>query len=401
MALPGVEIIVENGALGRAATTSDGVAALIVVGMSKTDLPLYTPKQIFSLTEAEALGLTQAADVTDKVDTWLQIKEFYDEAGNGAELWIMTVPLTRTMTELLDPTVTINSARKLLDYAQGRIRLLGISRFVESTLTYAQVTQGGIDEDVHTALPKGNALALEYRNEFKPFSILIDGRGWNGVVADLTDLRTYNFPKCSVVLSTSQPSKTAASVGLVLGRAAKLPVQRNIGRVKDGTLNVSKLYYTNGGNIEDFSGAQIEAIHDKGYITPRTYVGRTGYFLADDPTATLATDDYLTIANNRVIDKALVIAYSTYVNEINDEILIDETGKLELTQVAYLEQILRNVLNINMVSQSEVSAVEVYIDPAQNVLSTDRLDIVLRITPVGYLKSIVVSLGFRNPGVGA
>lgn len=397
MSLPGVSIIVENGALGRVATTSDGVAGLIVVGMAKTNLPLYVPKQIFSLAEAEALGLTAAADITDKVDTWQQIKEFYDEAGNGAELWIMTVPLTRTMTELLDPTSMTHSARKLLDAAQGKIRLLGIGRFVEPTLTYAQVTQGGLDEDVHTALPKGNALAIEYRNNFKPFSVFIDGRGWNGEVADLTDLKTYQFPKCSVVLATTQPNKTAACVGLVLGRAAKLPVQRNIGRVKDGTLNVSKLYYTSGDNLEDFSDAQIAAIHNKGYITPRIFVGRTGYFLADDPTATLETDDYLTIANNRVIDKALVLAYATYVNEINDEVIIGADGTLELAKVAYLQQIMRNAININMLSQGEASAVEVFIDPAQNIIATDRLDIVLRITPVGYTKKIVVSLGFSNP----
>jgi len=397
MALPGVSIILENGALGRITTTADGVAGLIVVGMAKTDLPLYTPKQIFSLAEAEALGLTQAADELDKVDTWQQIKEFYDEAGNAAELWLMTVPLTRTMTELLDPTNTTNSARKLLDAAQGRIRLLGISRYIDSTITYAQVTQGGLDEDVHTALPKGNALAIEYRNNFKPFSIILDGRGWNGEVADLTDLGTYAFPKCSVVLATTEPNKTAAAVGLVLGRAAKLPVQRNIGRVKDNTLNVAKLYYTNGANLEEFSDAQIDAIHNKRYITPRTFVGRTGYFLADDPTATLPTDDYLTLANNRVIDKALFLAYTTYVNEINDEILVDEAGQLELTKVAYLEQAVRNAINLAMVSRGEASGVEVFIDPAQNILATDRLDVVLRITPVGYAKSIVVSLGFRNP----
>lgn len=397
MALPGVLINVENGALGRITATADGVAGLIVVGMAKTNLPLYAPKQIFGLADAEALGITAAADVIDKVDTWRQIKEFYDEAGEGAELWLMTVPLTRTMTELLDPTSMTNSARKLLDAAQGKIRLLGISRYIDSSVTYAQVTQGGLDEDVHTALPKGNALAIDYRDHFKPFQVFLDGRGWNGEVADLTDLRTYNFPKCSVVLATTQPNKTAACVGLVLGRAAKLPVQRNIGRVKDGTLNVAKLYYTSGDNLEDFSDAQIEAIHDKAYITPRFFVGRTGYFLSDDPTATLATDDYLTITNNRVIDKALVLAYSTYVNEINDEVSIDENGKLELTKVAYLEQIVRNAINLGMVSRGEASAVEVFIDPAQNILATDKLDIVLRITPVGYTKKIVVSLGFRNP----
>ena len=395
--LPGVAITVENGSLGRVATTKDGVAGLIVVGMSRTLIPLYTPKQIFGLKEAESLGITQAADLADKLDTWQQIKEFYDEAGNGAELWIMTVALTRTMTELLDPNTTTNGARKLLDAASGRIRLLGISRYIDATVTYSQVTVSGLDEDVTLALPKGHALAIEYRNNFKPFSVIVDGRGWNGNISSLADLRTMTHSKVSVALLTTKAAKTSAAIGLVLGRAAKIPVQRNIGRVKDGALNVGRLYYTNGADVSTFSDAQIGQVHGKAYLTPRTLVGRTGYFLTDDPTATTANDDYLTIANNRVIDKALTIVYGVYVNEINEELEISEEGKLEATKVAYFRQIITNALNLQMLSEGEVSAVDVTIDPDQNVLANDKINIEVRVTPVGYAKEIAVSLGFRNP----
>lgn len=397
--LPGVNITVENGALGRVATTRDGVAGMILVGMSKPNCPLYVPKQIFGLKEAESLGFTAEADVTDKVDTYQQIKEFYDEAGNGAELWIMTVPVTRTMTELMDASLTSNTARLLLDAAQGRIRLLGISRYIDATVEYEQDDIGGMDEDVHQALPKANAMALEYRDVYKPFHVFIDGRGWNGVVSDLVDLRTYMYPKTSVVLATTKSAKTSAAIGLVLGRAARLPVQRNIGRVKDGPLNCGTLYFGNGSKIESYTNAQIAQIYSKGYITPRIYVGKTGYFLTDDPTATGMNDDFLTIANNRVIDKALTIVYSTYVNEINDEIEMTEEGKLSATKVTYFRQILTNALNQNMLNVGEVSNVDVYVDPEQNVLANDKLTIVVRIVPVGYAKQIEVSLGFQNPSL--
>jgi hypothetical protein len=395
--LPGVSITVENGALGRVATTEDGVAGLILVGMAQTLIPLYTPKQIFGLKEAESLGITEAGDVADKVDTWKQIKEFYDEAGNGAELWIMTVPVTRTMEELLDPNTTTNGATKLLDAAGGQIRLLGISRYIDATVEYEQVTVGGLDEDVTLAMTKGQALAISYRNQFKPFNILIDGRGWNGVIADLADLRTFTHSKVSVVLCATADDSLSACVGLVLGRAAKIPVQRNIGRVKDGALNVGKMYFTDGSEVSSYSDAQIGQIHGKAYITPRTIVGRSGYFLTDDPTATTANDDYLTLANNRVIDKALTIVYTTYVNEINDEVEITSEGKLAATKVAYYRQILSNALELNMISAGEASAVDVYVDPDQNVLANDLISIEVRVTPVGYAKEISVSLGFQNP----
>lgn len=395
--LPGVSITVENGALGRVATTKDGVAGLILVGMAQTLIPLYTPKQIFGLKEAESLGITEAGDVADKVDTWKQIKEFYDEAGNGAELWIMTVPVTRTMEELLDPNTTTNGATKLIDAAGGKIRLLGISRYIDDSVEYEQVTVGGLDEDVTLAMAKGQALAISYRNQFKPFNVIIDGRGWTGVISDLADLRTFTHSKVSVVLCATAADSLSASVGLVLGRAAKIPVQRNLGRVKDGALNVGKMYFTDGTEINTFSDAQIGQIHGKAYITPRTLVGRSGYFLTDDPTATTANDDYLTLANNRVIDKALTIVYATYVNEINDEVEITSEGKLSATKVAYYRQVLSNALELNMIANGEASSAEVYVDPDQNVLANDLISIEVRITPVGYAKEISVSLGFQNP----
>ena len=394
--LPGVSITVENGALGRVATTKDGVAGLIMVGVSLSLIPLYTPKQIFSLKEAENLGLTQENDTDQKLDCWKQIKEFYDEAGSGAELWIMTAALTRTMTELLDPNTTTNGASKLLDAADGKIRLLGMSRFIDSTVTYDQVTVGGLDEDVANCLVKAQALAIAYRNAFKPVQILIDGRGWNGNIANLTDLRTLTHSKVSVVLGATNAGKSAA-IGLTLGRQAKLPVQRSLARVKDGALNVTAMYLTNGALLSTFSDAQIGQIHGKAYIVPRRITGRSGFYFTDNPTATLANDDYLTIANNRVIDKALTIVYDTYINEINDEIELSADGKLAPTKVSYYKAIINNALSTLMVSEGECSAAEVDIDAEQNVLTTDRIDIVVRITPVGYAKAIEVSLGFKNP----
>lgn len=394
--LPGVSIVVENGNLGRTPTTADGVAGLIVVGAAKPNLPLYTPKQIFALKEAEALGLTKANDLIDKVDAYQQIKEFYDEAGNGAELWIMTVPMTRTMAELLDPATSFNGAKTLLDAAEGRIRLLAIGRYIDPTLTYVQVSLGGIDKDVHDALPKAQALSVEYTNQFKPFFTFIDGRGWNGVVANLTDLHSYTHSKVSVVLASTIAGKKSAAVGLTLGRCAKLPVMRNIGRVKDGALNVSEGYLTNGFTIES-QLSSIAVVHEKGYITFRKFVGKSGYYFAYDPTATSETDDFLTITNNRVINKAITLIYGVYVEEINDEVEITAEGKMSTNQVAYMRQIMTNALNLQMVSEGECSAAEVFVDPNQNVLATDKVSVVVRITPVGYQKSIDVTLGFQNP----
>lgn len=397
MGLPNIKIIIGNGQLGRTATTDDGVAGLVVCATAKPNLPLYTPKQIFSLKEVETLGITQANDATEQVDTWQQIKEYFDEAGSNAELNIMTYPMERTLTQMCDPTNTgTNSVRTLLDFAEGRITLLAIGRYINPTLAYNQVNQGGIDSDAHTAMLKLNVMALEYRDHFQPFSGFVDCRGWSGVIADLTDLRTYTYQKVTGVLCGSQTGKKSSAVGLVLGRYAKIPVQRSCGRVKDGGLNLTVATFTDGSIVKKFSEAKLNAIHDKGYLFIRTFTGRSGFYFNDDPTCTPLNDDYLTVANNRVIDKALRLMYVTYVGELNDEVSVNADGKIAPTQITYLQQIMANALQ-TMVSAGNISDYEVFIDPTQNVIATDKLIVSVKVFPVGHTKFIEGNLSFKNP----
>lgn len=397
MGLPNVKINIGNGQLGRSATTDDGVAGLVIPATAKPNLPLYTPKQIFSLKEAETLGLTIANDVAEQIDAWQQIKEFFDEAGSNAELNIMTYPMERTLTQMCDPTNTgTNSVRTLLDFAEGRITLLAIGRYINPTLVYNQVNQGGIDADVHTAMLKLNVMALEYRDAFSPFSAFMDCRGWNGVVADLTDLRTYSYEKVTGVLCSSQSGKKSAAMGLVLGRYAKIPVQRSCGRVKDGGVNVAVPAFTDGLILKKFSRAKLDTIHDKGYLFFTNFTGRSGAYFNDDPTCTPQNNDYLTVANNRVIDKALRLMYVTYVGELNDEVSVSADGKIAPTQITYLQQIMANALQ-TMVDAGNISDYEVFIDPTQNVIATDKLIVSVKVLPVGHTKFIEGNLSFKNP----
>lgn len=395
--LPNVEIFIENGNLGLVPTTADGVAGLIVPATAKPNLPLYAPKQIFSLKDAETLGLTKANDDAEKIDAWRQIKEFYDEAGNGAELFLMTYPFERTMTDLSDPANVTHSVRTLLDYADGRIRVLGVSRFIDTNVAYNQISLGGIDIDAHTAAQKLNALSNEYMTNFSPFVGLIDGRGWNGQIADLVDLRTYSYRKVGIVLASSKLHQNSAAIGLTLGRMAKIPVQMNIGRVKSDALNVTDACLTNGTELKSFSKAKLDAIHDKGYIIFRKFVGRSGVYFNDDATATTSTDDYLYLSNNRVIHKALIIVYQTYVEELNDDVDITQEGKLNPTYVGYLQQIIAKALKVLMLDEGNISGYSIYINPNQNVIVTDKVVISGHVIPKGKSKKIGFNLGFTNP----
>ncbi len=105
------------------------------------------------------------------------------------------------------------------------------------------------------------------------------------------------------------------------------------------------------------------------------------------------------LARGRVIDKVHLLAYTTFVQEVDDEVSVNTDGTLDAGFCKWLSKQIENQVNNTMTANKEISAVSCFIDPAQNILSTSELKIVLRVTPVGYATDIEISLGFENPAL--
>tara|TARA_B100000965_G_scaffold390292_1_gene396961 strand:+ start:528 stop:1766 length:1239 start_codon:yes stop_codon:yes gene_type:complete len=392
MAFPKVEIQVQNGQLGQTEGTEDSVAGLVCTGVAIVDkIAINEPKQIFGVKDAEALGFSDAVNP----EMYAQIVDFYSQAGEGAELWILIQSEATLMASILD--VNNANATVLLDAAQGRIRILGITRKADGA--YAPVYADGIDPDVITSIDKAQELAEAYAAAYKPLRVVIGGRDYQGVIADLADLTERDDNRVAVLLAGKGEGSLEACVGLALGRLAAIPVQRKIARVKDGDLGLVSAYLSDGvTTIDELSEAQLEAIHNKGYIVLRKYFGRNGYFFTDDPTATGADDDYNTISRGRVIDKAISLAYTTYVNELQDDVELDPaTGRLEAGVIKSYQALIKRAIEQNMLADGEISSVSVVIDPLQDVLTSNKVEVTVNILPKGYSSVIVVKLGFTNP----
>lgn len=390
--LPNVIINIENGALGAIQQLNDGIAGLMITGVAASGLELNTPQQIFSLKDAEDLGINAAYDTDNGLNTHRQISDFYAQAGTGAELWIMLVPSTYEMATAFTAGEEVEN---LLNAANGTIRVLGCG------ITHDSATvDGGLEADVLAGATAAHALALTYAAKMQPFVTILSGNAWSGVSGDLTDLHTKSENNVAIALAGLGSGLTEAAVGLIVGRIAKSPVQRNLGRVKDGALGISSAYLTDGATVESHAD-ELNAIHDKGYIIFRTFAGKAGYFFNDDFTATALTDDYSALARKRVINKAMLIAYSVFVEEVNDEVEINPDGTLPQGYISGLQANIESQINNIMTSGSEISSVTCVIDASQNVLSTNKIVVGLRIVPMGYSKSISINLGFSNPALTA
>lgn len=385
MALPDVLIQLLNGQLGSLLALADGVAGYVCEGASNGDIVLGTPFKVTGLDDAVAKGLTSATNAAG----YKIVKEHYDEAPSGSEVYMMVVADTMTVDLMADKTNT-NGARKLLDFAQGKIRLLGLMDSADSpTVT------NGLDANVATAKTNLQALAEEYAGAGKqsPFWGFIGGTGYNGTATDLTDQTASDQDRVSIMVGDTA-SGTSAAIGTLLGRLAAIPVQRKPSRVKTGSLNITTAYV---GTTKVEESTDIATIHDRGYITLRTFPNKNGYYFANDFTCTATTSDYHNGARRRVIDKVQIIAYALLVEEIEEEVPTEADGTIDAAYAAYLQDKINNQVRGIMVATNELSAFECFVDPKQQVLSDSTLDVVLRPTPVGYNSTINATLGFINP----
>jgi hypothetical protein len=390
MGLPGVDIQIQNGALPGLVPTDDGLAGLLLQGPAATSLSLLTPRLVTRLADVEALGIDADYDELNGVRVYHHLAAFYAEAGDGARIWIMLVSQAVGLTAMADLAET-DYAVQLLTAAAGKIRLLGITRSPDAGYA-SDAEDDHVDADVLSAIGKAQALAEGFAASHEPVRVLLEGTFYDGDFGGLVDLTERTDNRVTVLLGDTTVGNGAA-LGLLLGRAARIPVQRNIGRVKDGALKTSTAFI----GVKPVEQALGEAavLHDKGFVTLRTYQGKAGYFFSNDPTATSSQDDYRRLSYGRVIDKATTIAYVTYVEQVLDEVAIDAQGRIDPALAKYYQAIIERAVNQAMTANGEISGFAAYIDLEQNVITTGRICIEARIRPVGYAQDIIVKLGFQ------
>ena len=378
-----------NGQLGTVGESPDGLFALVCGAAAVTKkLELGKAYTLHSFDELATLGVT----AENNPRLYKHVQDFYTEAEEGTKLVIYPVDKAKTFTELCDKDTGV--IKELIMAANGALR--GI--FVAGDGREATVTTNGLDNDLFTALPKAQQLA-EWATVslYAPLFIILEGRGYKGGV--VKDLHKEAYNRVGVLIGDTVKASEGAAVGLMAGRLATLPVQRNIARVKNGALKPIAMFL--GEKPVEENASAVSDLYDAGYITPRKYVGKAGYFFTDDRLACEQTDDYAHITARRTIDKAYRIAYTALLELMMDELAVNDDGTLRHGIIMAWQQMMENAVNRAMTAAGELSADEngvgckAYIDPKQNVLSTSKIELVLKVRPFGYARYVDVKLGFQ------
>ena len=394
--LPRVKITFENGALGGVAPSEDGVCGLVAYATAvSTTFALNHPYLITKLAGLEALGVTSSATGVNS-QLYKTVKEFYSEAPEGTKLWVMGVATSVTIDKLTDKDE--NNISPLLTAARGAINILMVKMASDGTPTMS----GSIDADVLTAVSNLQELAEDWtENKYAPFMCLVEALSYSGNAATLPDLTARSDNRVGVVLGDTVSGSANAAIGLVAGRLAAEPVHRSLARVRSGAIKSDTMYI---GSVAAELG-DPDVANDLGYIVPRTFVGKSGYYWSDDHLATAVSDDYCSIARRRTIDKAYRIAYRTLVDEIAENVPVNTDGKLAAYHCKGVETSVESAVVNSMTSEGNLGndpddandlGVQCYIDPDQNILATSRFEANLKVKPYGYSKYIDVKLGFKT-----
>lgn len=397
MALPNVDINFVNSGSGSEPLV-DGLFGVIAQAEATPQLLHNTSVTISKFADLATFGIV---DSIANHDLFKFLEEFYSVAPEGTKLILMIIPRDEQMSDQFISAVGAPLASKLMQESGDNIR--GV--FCVYNPETPNLIVDGIDSDCWELRSNANNWAINYtENQKSPVWVISQAYNYQGIVSALLNLTLASTNRFGLVLGdrekrTGTTSQYGSSLGLVAGKLASISVQRNPGRRRDGAITLDKMYIVD----TPIDQADVAAIHDKGYITFRTFPKKTGAFISDCPLATSVSDDYRYLTTRRVVDKAAIIAYDELAEEILEDIVVTNSGTIDPIYAKQIEGRISNQIRLQMTLNGELSSdntnpndkgCEVLIDLTHPFASTSTLKFsTFKVRPKGYVRFVDVPIG--------
>ena len=295
-------------------------------------------------------------------------------------------------------TVEVDDIATLQTYAGGNIRQVGV---FNSTLLPIESTTGvtGVQE-----------VSKNLENAHRPLSVVLTYNGENVTLDNLTT--NNNNPaadgNCNVSLligcdmdtwlveALGEDYTKYGCIGLCIGAISKANVHESIAWVGKFPLGLKAPALFTGNLIRNIATHKLEVLNDKRYIFPVIHAGDADNYFNDSHTLDVDSSDYAYIENVRTIDKACRGIRGKLLPWLSSPLRVDPSnGQLESGMVSFLETTAGEALE-EMEKAGEISGYKVEIDPAQNVLATSALEVVIKKVPVGVMRKVTVKIGYTT-----
>lgn len=402
MGLNGVKVNRLNGGLGRKNPSTDGVCLLVIGGaIAASSLALKTAKEIISVEDAVALGITPAYDDTNDILAHHHIDEFFRVNPNG-NLFVVLDDNTLTVTEI-KTILKENTAIKAVGFVRN-------DEYAPADMAvYVAAYQTMVDD-----------LRAESRNIS---AVLVEGGEFTleTLISAYADARAYEAENVSIVIAqdpviraVKTAHETYAAIGTALGAISVRKVNENLGSLnienKPSAYKGDSIYpltdatrlrwltakLQDGKSVESLTQTELEALATKGYIFVAFYNGYPGYYFTDSHTCTESSSDYSRIENNRVWDKAATLGRTALLPRVKGNLLKDPaTGFIRDIEATELETLAEAAIK-TMESAGEISGASVYIDPKQTISDDSPLIVKGEVLFNDILHEMSFDLGLTN-----
>lgn len=375
MPFPGTNITVSNGNLLREIAVLDGVPCIAATVKESGNINVL--RQVYNLQDAEQKGYSAEKEPF----MWKLIKEYYQELGGKQLLYIYGTAETQAMADVLNVT-SANGLSKALRASGGAINMVAVARKPASGYNAGT---GFLDTDVASAVANAKNLAQSQQANNTPLRIIVEGRVANEGAANNFTPKEQGNGYTSVLLGGTAADGSAA-VSVALARAVKYPAHVKLGSGQNGALAVERIFI---GSKPIEERADMETLHDAGFLTFHRRTGTAGYYFGVDNMC--ASDDFRTLVHGRVIDKAQRIASLAFLPFVENFVTLKADGTISDSEASYIENMVESSLLSGM--RGQISDIEVEIDRDANLVNTSSLPVDIKVLPLGYLTWIKITLG--------
>lgn len=183
-------------------------------------------------------------------------------------------------------------------------------------------------------------------------------------------------------------TKDINNAGIVCGLYSRAKVQQSIGETKVFNIPENKMLKLLPEGIESYIGV----LDDAKYLTFRKYEGLENFYVTNARMMAADNSDYQYAERVRVMNKI--------VRETRKEALLQLQGEVDMSDpegsLEAIAKFIETPLD-NMARDKEISAARILIPEGQDILSTEKLRIIIRYVPIGHIREIEIDLGMENP----
>lgn len=181
---------------------------------------------------------------------------------------------------------------------------------------------------------------------------------------------------------------------IATARIFAIPFGEHPGRVKSKSL---KGFHSI--ERDEFKTPGLDA---KRITTVRTIVGKKGYWVTNGNMLADSGSDFAEIQHVRVINEACRVARASILESLNDDLLVDDVGKIDKAAANTIESDANEALADALLrkgARGQASAARVVVDRSVNIISTESMEVDVFVRPKGYAKDIKVRVKFENPAI--